>query len=312
MRSATACLLPISSAAARATSLSIIDIRFRTRRGFSPITGSSPTRKSVPGTRTTSSSSRVTRLIRRSTAWNRSDRDEPTTLPRNPTPVMSMAQSGTSHRCAGPARDPRPLAAGRQRLDGCPCRVDDVRRLALPCSWAYGLPEARNGPPDIETIDRRRVDPPAGCRATTEPAILTGRWSADCTIPTTEEQLKNKRITAGRSSVGTTSGQAVSRIHDMFRHVPRSHSSHVELRVGTRAHRRSRTGDPGTARAATAHGDRTTSRTHAGTPGQRQGSPDPVEQVRVPGALNDPARQGCYLSADLRRVEHFEIRPHRQ
>jgi hypothetical protein len=32
----------------------------------------------------------------------------------------------------------------------------------------------------MKTIDRRRVDLPAGCRATTEPAILTGRWSAEC------------------------------------------------------------------------------------------------------------------------------------
>src|SRR6188508_1753304 len=28
-----------------------------------------------------------------------------------------------------------------------------------------------NGPPDTETFDRRRVDPPAGCRAAAEPAI---------------------------------------------------------------------------------------------------------------------------------------------
>jgi hypothetical protein len=86
--------------------------------------------------------------------------------------------------------------------------LDHGRRVTQPGVRSYGLPEARDGPPDIETIDRRRVDPPAGCRATTEPAILTGRWSADCTTRTTEEQLKNNRITAGRSSVGTTSGQA--------------------------------------------------------------------------------------------------------
>jgi hypothetical protein len=34
-----------------------------------------------------------------------------------------------------------------------------------------------NGPPDTETIDRRRVDPPAGCRAAAEPAYLTVRRS---------------------------------------------------------------------------------------------------------------------------------------
>jgi hypothetical protein len=28
-----------------------------------------------------------------------------------------------------------------------------------------------------KTFDRRRVDPPAGCRAAAEPAILAARWS---------------------------------------------------------------------------------------------------------------------------------------
>jgi hypothetical protein len=51
------------------------------------------------------------------------------------------------------------------------------------------LTAAQNGPPDNKTFDRRRVDPPAGCRAAAEPAILTGRWSEHCC--TTEEQLKN-------------------------------------------------------------------------------------------------------------------------
>ena len=45
-----------------------------------------------------------------------------------------------------------------------------------------------NGPPDTETFDRRRVDPPAGCRAAAEPAILTGRRS-------TFGELKNNRRT---------------------------------------------------------------------------------------------------------------------
>jgi hypothetical protein len=40
--------------------------------------------------------------------------------------------------------------------------------------------QARNGTPDTKTIDRRRVDPPAGCRVTAEPANLTGRRSAEC------------------------------------------------------------------------------------------------------------------------------------
>jgi hypothetical protein len=36
-----------------------------------------------------------------------------------------------------------------------------------------------NGPPDTETFDRRRVDPPAGCRAAAEPAYLPVRRSVD-------------------------------------------------------------------------------------------------------------------------------------
>jgi len=36
-----------------------------------------------------------------------------------------------------------------------------------------------NGPPDTKTFDRRRVDPPAGCRAAAEPAHLPVRRSVD-------------------------------------------------------------------------------------------------------------------------------------
>jgi hypothetical protein len=43
---------------------------------------------------------------------------------------------------------------------------------------AYRLVIA-NGPPDTETFDRRRVDPPAGCRAAAEPANLPVRRSVD-------------------------------------------------------------------------------------------------------------------------------------
>jgi hypothetical protein len=81
----------------------------------------------------------------------------------------------------------------------------------LHCSRAPTVTSARNGPPDIETIARRRVDPPAGCRATTEPATLAARRSAE------RYQLKNNRRTTeyrtvrrtGRSRVGTSSGLAV-------------------------------------------------------------------------------------------------------
>ncbi len=41
-----------------------------------------------------------------------------------------------------------------------------------------------NGPPDTKTFDRRRVDPPAGCRAAAEPAICPcgGPSTIPCTI----------------------------------------------------------------------------------------------------------------------------------
>jgi hypothetical protein len=65
--------------------------------------------------------------------------------------------------------------------------IDDGRRVAQRA--LARTVAASNGPPDTETFDRRRVDPPAGCRAAAEPAILTGRWSD--TRPT-EEQLHNR------------------------------------------------------------------------------------------------------------------------
>src|SRR5689334_4354857 len=40
-------------------------------------------------------------------------------------------------------------------------------------------PVIANGPPDNETLDRRRVDPPAGCRAAAEPASVPQRRSVD-------------------------------------------------------------------------------------------------------------------------------------
>jgi len=93
-----------------------------------------------------------------------------------------------------------------------------------PFSGAPTVSSARNGPPDIKTIDRRRVDPPAGCRATTEPATVAGRRSAERdNWRTTEEQPNSAQRThcapqpnielfaaTGRSRVGTSSGLAVS------------------------------------------------------------------------------------------------------
>src|SRR4051812_28235864 len=60
------------------------------------------------------------------------------------------------------------------------------RHPSMPKHVGWQVPEPRdqtyrvviaNGPPDTETIDRRRVDPPAGCRAVAEPAYLTVRRS---------------------------------------------------------------------------------------------------------------------------------------
>ena len=70
-------------------------------------------------------------------------------------------------------------------MDICPCRYMSDGRWHL-TAVRLRCPQHENGPPDIKTIDRRRVAPPAGCRVTTEPATVAGRRSAErCT---TEEQ----------------------------------------------------------------------------------------------------------------------------
>jgi len=48
--------------------------------------------------------------------------------------------------------------------------VHDDRQVRHGKDAPYSLVIA-NGPPDTKTFDRRRVDPPAGCRAAAEPAI---------------------------------------------------------------------------------------------------------------------------------------------
>jgi hypothetical protein len=63
-------------------------------------------------------------------------------------------------------------------MDIRPCEVHDRWQVRSVGPSAYRLVIA-NGPPDIETIDRRRVDPPAGCRAAAEPANLPQRRSVD-------------------------------------------------------------------------------------------------------------------------------------
>ena len=56
--------------------------------------------------------------------------------------------------------------------------VHDGWQVRRASGHAYRLVIA-NGPPDTETLDRRRVDPPAGCRAAAEPANLPQRRSVD-------------------------------------------------------------------------------------------------------------------------------------
>ena len=70
-------------------------------------------------------------------------------------------------------------------MDICPCRFMSDGRWHV-TAVRLRCPQHENGPPDIKTIDRRRVAPPAGCRVTAEPATVAGRRSAErCT---TEEQ----------------------------------------------------------------------------------------------------------------------------
>src|SRR5689334_17375184 len=57
-------------------------------------------------------------------------------------------------------------------------RIRDERQVRRAGTGPYGVVIA-NGPPDNETLDRRRVDPPAGCRAATEPANVPQRRSVD-------------------------------------------------------------------------------------------------------------------------------------
>ena len=63
------------------------------------------------------------------------------------------------------------------------CRTPSGRERAR----AYVVSSTNTDRRHNETFDRRRVDPPAGCRAAAEPAILAGRWSERC------RQLKNNR-----------------------------------------------------------------------------------------------------------------------
>jgi hypothetical protein len=57
----------------------------------------------------------------------------------------------------------------------------------------------------MKTLDRRRVDPQAGCLVTAEPAILTGRWSAEM------HQLKNNRRTTESPLAAHASGRGAAK-----------------------------------------------------------------------------------------------------
>src|SRR5215831_17733450 len=57
-----------------------------------------------------------------------------------------------------------------------PFRDERQVRGAVPSTYGSAI---ENGPPDTETLDRRRVDPPAGCRVATEPAIVLKRRSVN-------------------------------------------------------------------------------------------------------------------------------------
>jgi hypothetical protein len=71
--------------------------------------------------------------------------------------------------------------------------VDDGRQVATHCT-GHTVCSSTNGPPDNETLDRRRVDPPAGCRATAEPASLAGRWSGSSDNRRTTESPLAARV----------------------------------------------------------------------------------------------------------------------
>src|SRR4051812_26634554 len=88
---------------------------------------------------------------------------------------------GASQARAGP-RD----AALHRRAEAGASIGRETGHSSMPDDVGWQVPRARartyrpliaNGPPDSETIDRRRVDPPAGCRAAAEPAYLTVRRS---------------------------------------------------------------------------------------------------------------------------------------
>ena len=71
-----------------------------------------------------------------------------------------------------------------------PCHFRDGWQVSPRRGSTYRV-DIANGPPDIETFDRRRVDPPAGCRAAAEPATCLDGG------PSTKHQAPSTVITFG-------------------------------------------------------------------------------------------------------------------
>jgi hypothetical protein len=86
------------------------------------------------------------------------------------------APNPTSRRRALVSETSQPCCDRRPRVDIRPCQPGDQWQVRPRRAQTYRLVIA-NGPPDRDTIVRRRVDPPAGCRAAAEPAALPTRRS---------------------------------------------------------------------------------------------------------------------------------------
>jgi len=99
---------------------------------------------------------------------------EPAARPRRSVRREIGGGIGIGPTIAEPTAAPsRPTA---DPVDVRPCQPRDQWQVHAREARAYRIGIA-NGPPDRETIVRRRVDPPAGCRAAAEPATLPARWS---------------------------------------------------------------------------------------------------------------------------------------
>ena len=101
--------------------------------------------------------------------------------------VMGSPRTGTearivgersSHRRTRPSMQPPRIRVANDAWTSVHAEFTTDGRSGAGPARPYRLVIA-NGPPDTETLDRRRVDPPAGCRAAAEPAHLPQRRSVD-------------------------------------------------------------------------------------------------------------------------------------